>query len=347
VGIQFAIRPYRLLFKRPFGTAHGLRDGTDALFIRLLVDGHEGWGEVTLPPYVKETVPESIRRVEQLAREGFRTAGALLAALDDHPALQGAPATRAGLYTAAVDALARSRGQRVTELLKLPATNEAISLMTIGICSAAEVHERLLELPASGALKLKIGDPEQMARIQAVMHFSHQKVLLDGNQGVATMDEAVQVVASLGDRLLGIEQPFPTDRDGQNAELTARTGAMVIGDESVQDTAGLEACKGRFGGVNLKLMKCGGLDQAKAMATRATELGLTVMLGSMSESSLGCTAMAQLAGAAAIVDLDGPWLLRNDPFRGIGMENGRLVLPAGPGLGAVPATDLHPTPIST
>lgn len=345
MGIQFALRPYRLLFKRPFGTAHGLRDGTDALFIRLTVDGHEGWGEVTLPPYVKETVPDSIRRVEQLAQEGFRTGDALLEALDKHPVLQYAPATRAGVHTALVDAVARSRGQRVRELIKIHGSSEPIALMTMGICDSNEVPERLAELPASEALKLKIGDRAQSARVQEVMRLRKQLILLDGNQGLASVGEAAEVAAQVGGRLLGFEQPFPADKDGLNEILAERTGALIIGDESVQDLAGLEASVGRFGGVNLKLMKCGGLDRAQAMATRATELGLVVMLGSMSESSLGCTAMAQLAGAAWIVDLDGPWLLRNDPFRGIGMERGKLVLPDGPGLGTVPVLELSPDPI--
>ena len=345
MGIQFALRPYRLLFKRPFGTAHGLRDGTDALFIRLTVDGHEGWGEVTLPPYVKETVPDSIRRVEQLAREGFRAGDALLAALDEHPALQGAPGTRAGVHTALVDALARSRGQCVRELLNLHGSSTPITLMTIGICDISEVAERLDEVPTSEALKLKIGDKAQNARVQEVMRLSDRRILLDGNQGLASVEDAAEVAAQVGDRLLGFEQPFATDKDAWNEVLAERTGALVIGDESVQDLAGLEANAGRFRGVNLKLMKCGGLDRAQAMAARAAQLGLTVMLGSMSESSLGCTAMAQLAGAARIVDLDGPWLLRNDPFQGIGMERGKLVVPDGPGLGTMPVLDLSPDPI--
>ena len=74
-------------------------------------------------------------------------------------------------------------------------------------------------------------------------------------------------------------------------------------------------------------------------------MGLKVMLGSMSESSLGCTAMAQLAGEADIVDLDGPWLIKNDPFSGIAMEHGRLIVPNGPGIGANLRAELEFSPI--
>jgi L-alanine-DL-glutamate epimerase-like enolase superfamily enzyme len=81
------------------------------------------------------------------------------------------------------------------------------------------------------------------------------------------------------------------------------------------------------------------------MADEADRGGLRLMLGSMSESSLGCTAMAQLAGRADVVDLDGPWLLANDPFSGITMEDGRLVLPSGPGFGTTLHAQLSFTPI--
>ena len=100
----------------------------------------------------------------------------------------------------------------------------------------------------------------------------------------------------------------------------------------------------QFSGVNQKLMKCGGLDLAKAMADKARQLGMQVMLGSMSESSLGCSAMAQLAPEADIVDLDGPWLIKNDPFKGIEMVGGQLRLPDTPGMGADLVADLRFTP---
>ncbi|MBK7946890.1 MAG: hypothetical protein IPJ85_17010 [Flavobacteriales bacterium] len=92
--------------------------------------------------------------------------------------------------------------------------------------------------------------------------------------------------------------------------------------------------------MNIKPMKCGGLDRAAELAVRADALDLRVMLGCMSESSLGCGTMAQLASEAQILDLDGPWLLKNDPWEGLRVEHGGLVLEHGCGVGIEPRSRL-------
>ena len=155
----------------------------------------------------------------------------------------------------------------------------------------------------------------------------------------------MEVCTVVGDRLVGLEQPFAVKDEGIQAELQRELHVCIYGDESIWGSADLERASGTFGGVNIKLMKCGGLDKAKAMADRAAELGMKVMLGCMSESSLGCTAMAHLAGAADLLDLDGPLLIRNDPFDGMIMKNGKLVMPEGPGIGANLTAELEFKPI--
>lgn len=162
------------------------------------------------------------------------------------------------------------------------------------------------------------------------------------------MDNAMDWIQAVGlDRILGVEQPFSVEQDPWNRILAQQGKVTVFADESMQDLGSLQASSRYFGGVNLKLMKCGGLDRALAMADEAGRTGLKLMLGSMSESSLGCTAMAQLACMADVVDLDGPWLLANDPFTGITMAQGRLVLPSGPGFGTTLRAQLDFNPIVT
>lgn len=139
---------------------------------------------------------------------------------------------------------------------------------------------------------------------------------------------------------MGIEQPFGTEHDEWNRDLSKDTGALVIADESLQGVQDLDRVVEFFDGVNIKLMKCGGLDLAAELALRADALNLRVMLGCMSESSLGCGTMAQLASEAQILDLDGPWLLKNDPWEGLRVEHGRLVLMHGFGSGIEPRSRL-------
>lgn len=341
VPLRIAICPYRLLFKRPFGTAHGLRDGTDALFIRVEQHGVFGYGEVTLPPYVKETIPDTVERLRGLAAQGPWELEPLVHALSHQGLLSEAPACRAGLHTALIDAQGKTSHCPVHQLIENNRFTAAQMVMTVGISGVQEALDQLAELPATGVLKLKVGDAGGLARVTILCGRTNAAILLDGNQGLESLAEATALAEAVGhERLLGFEQPFSTQRDIENQELARSTGATVFADESAQGLDDLDRIATWFNGVNIKLMKCGGLDVGARIAKRARELGLKVMLGSMSESSLGCTAMAHLAGAADVVDLDGPWLIANDPFVGLTLESGRLVLPEGHGLGVVPRFEL-------
>lgn len=339
--LTISIRPYRLLFKHPFGTSHGMRDGTDALFIRLEEAGVSGYGEVTLPPYVKETVAGAMERLRVLADQGPWSTIKLGEALADHTFLDDMPAFRAGLQMAFIDHLGKSTYIPAYQILKTTIPECAIPVMTLGIGLPEEVLHKLQELPGTGAIKLKVGDDRAPERLELVLEHTTAKVLLDGNQGMTSVPAAKALVERIPmERLIGFEQPFETGRDTDSAELSKVAGVTVFADESLQTEADMALVAGSFGGVNIKLMKCGGLDRAKRLAERARDLGLKVMLGSMSESSLGCTAMAQLAGLADVVDLDGPWLLKNDPWRGITVEDGRMRIPTDLGLGISPLHDL-------
>lgn len=345
MALTFSYCPYRLLFKHPFSTSLGLRDGTDTLFIRAEEDGVFGYGEVTLPPYVNETIAGTIERTVSVAGKAFPRPGQLLTQLETLEEIKDAPGFRAGLSTALIDLISKNRQWPVRKLLEISGIERPITLMTIGVCTEEEALARLAELPKSGGLKLKVGDAASGTRVARIIGVDDRRLLLDGNQGFKTMLDAADLARSAGDRLIGFEQPFETGTDAMNDWLVEETAVTVFADESIQNRADLGAKYAHFSGVNLKLMKCGGLDLAKAMADKARQLGMQVMLGSMSESSLGCSAMAQLAPEADIVDLDGPWLIKNDPFKGVDMVDGELRLPEGPGMGATLVADLRFTPI--
>ncbi len=332
--LRITVCPYRLLFKHPFGTAHGLRDGTDALFVRVEEDGIAGHGEITLPPYVRENVQEARRRIREIARLRAWSVESLIAELDTLAALTGSPATRAGLHSALIDALARRHGRSLDEELGTAGREKPETVMTIGICTPQEALDRLRELPPETSLKVKVGDGLAISRISALATSTRARILLDGNQGFKSVAEAARIVRAVPmERLIGIEQPFSTEHDDWNRELSRATGALVIADESLQGIEDLARVTELFDGVNIKLMKCGGLDRAYQLAVRAEMFNLRVMLGCMSESSLGCGTMAQLASEAQIIDLDGPWLLKNDPWRGLELSGGQLHIPSTLGNG--------------
>jgi L-alanine-DL-glutamate epimerase-like enolase superfamily enzyme len=133
-----------------------------------------------------------------------------------------------------------------------------------------------------------------------------------------------------------VEQPLAKEEIAGLGQVQAATHLPVVADESLQTADDLErlAAAG-VRGVNLKLMKLGGLAAALRIARRARELGLGIMLGSMIETSIGATAMAHLSGLADWLDLDSPVLISNDPFVGIAYSNdGRVTIPNLPGIGA-------------
>lgn len=348
MALRLSYCPYRLEFKHPFGTAHGVRTGTDSIFIKLEGDGTTGYGEVTLPPYLKEKPAEVIRNLERLEASGPITPENLKTRLDD-PAWFGpdAPGCRAGLQIALSDWTARHKQVTTAELLNTKDLKQPSTLVTLGITPENELEAKLSELPESDGLKLKVQDEKGVVIVRKIKILDKRPIFLDANQGLRGVREAMALAEAAGERLLGMEQPFPVAERDTHKELQEKLDLPVYGDESIQNLIELDNSKGQFNGVNIKLMKCGGLDRAQAMAERAVELGLKVMLGSMSESSLGCTAMAHLAGYADIADLDGPILIKNDPFEGMTMQQGKLVMPDGPGIGAVLKADLSFTPVCT
>jgi L-alanine-DL-glutamate epimerase-like enolase superfamily enzyme len=130
-----------------------------------------------------------------------------------------------------------------------------------------------------------------------------------------------------------LEQPLaPDDIDGFR-ELRKRSPIPIIADESCRTSDDIARLDGAVHGINIKLSKCGGLAEARAMADEAHRRGMKVMLGCMIESSLGITAAAHLAPLANYADLDGAALLKDDPFVGARIDDGLIRLPAEPGLG--------------
>ncbi|MGV9012569.1 MAG: mandelate racemase/muconate lactonizing enzyme family protein [Flavobacteriales bacterium] len=346
MSLRISYAPYRLLFKHPFETAHGVREGTDSIFIRLEENGITGYGEITLPPYLKEKPQHVLDRLNGSVMAGLKGAMELELYLNAPQAWNGdQQGCRAGLHMALIDLLSKAQRVSVGQTIVSSMSKSFNSLMTIGITPVWQIAEQLQQLPISDFLKVKMNGQGSIPMLLEVLKNDQRRVFIDGNQGMQSVQEVMGVCKVVGDRLVGLEQPFAVKKEELQAELHRELQVCVYGDESIWGMADLERASGTFGGVNIKLMKCGGLDKAKNMTDRAAELGLKVMLGCMSESSLNCTAMAHLAGAADLLDLDGPLLIKNDPFEGMTMRNGKLVMPEGPGIGANLKAELEFNPI--
>lgn len=319
--MNLSYAPYRLQFKHPFGTAHGIRTGTDAVFVRLEDGDAAGYGEATLPPYLIDTqisVIQELKRIDHTLL--FKQFSGYPSQLNElFPQTLSEPC-RAALSTAFYDLKSRKLNRPIETLIQTAGLPKAskLAMVTLGHSELDLIEFKLSQLPNSNILKVKLGTDQDRDTIKRVIELDCRELLLDANQGWTEISQVMDMIELAGeDRITGIEQPFGKNRWDLHEALSQRTRVPIFGDESIQGTDDLIRAKGVFGGVNIKMMKCGGIDRVAEIIFKARELHLQIMLGCMSESSLGCGAMAQLAQYADLIDLDGPWLISNDPFQGL------------------------------
>jgi L-alanine-DL-glutamate epimerase-like enolase superfamily enzyme len=335
--IRMTWEPITLQLRNPFRISHGTSETRTAHWLRLA--GDEGWGEGTIPPYYGVTTEAMAAFWASAARrpEPFPDDPADIPA---YVGTEGPAPARAALDLALHDRLGRLNGQPLHALLGLPAPRPLPTSFTLAIDEPEAMAAAAAGLAGCAVIKLKLGgaDGRDAARVAAVRAARPDVTLyVDANAGWSA-DEAVRMVdrmAAYGVAL--IEQPVAKADFVGMGQAQKHSLVPVVADESVQTLADVErlAAEG-VRGINLKLMKVGGLGPGLAMLRRARELSLGIMLGCMVETSLGATAMAHLMGLADWLDLDAPWLIANDPFDGLTYdEAGRVHAPERPGIGVV------------
>ncbi|HYZ85920.1 MAG TPA: enolase C-terminal domain-like protein, partial [Bryobacteraceae bacterium] len=183
-------------------------------------------------------------------------------------------------------------------------------------------------------LKVKVGLDKDESTMEAIRSVTKKPLRLDANEGFKTKEEAVRKInwlESLGAEF--IEQPLPAPMIEETRWVRSRVHIPILADEACLRPQDIPKIAGAFDGIVIKLQKTGGINNALEMIHTARAFGLKTMLGCMIESSVGITAAAHLSPLVDFADLDGNLLISNDPFRGVRVENGRLILPDGPGLG--------------
>ena len=215
---------------------------------------------------------------------------------------------------------------------KAPATS-----FTIGIDSPDVVRQKVLEAEDYPSLKVKVGtdrDEETMATIRSV---TDKPIRADANEGWTNREEAVRKIEWLsGLGVEFIEQPMPALQIDDIRWLHERVEIPLIADESIGRLDDLASLQGAFDGINIKLMKCGGIRNTMRLIHAARALNMKVMLGCMIESTVGIAAAAQISPLVDFADLDGALLTDNDPYTGLSFDHGRIVLNNLPGLGVFP-----------
>jgi L-alanine-DL-glutamate epimerase-like enolase superfamily enzyme len=340
--------PITLHFRTPFRVSYGASKSRRAHWLRLA--GDEGWGEGTIPPYygISDESMTAVWAAAARRADPFPDDPADIAAwLAADPVISAGPApARAALDLALHDRLGRRAGLPLHALLDLPAPRPLPTSFTLGIDEPEVMAQQAAELSGRSVIKLKLGaaDGRDADRVAAVRAARPDATLyVDANAGWSPEAAVghIEALAALGVAL--IEQPV-AKHDIEGMGFVQRHVAVpVVADESLQTLADVDrlAAAG-VGGINLKLMKVGGVGPGLAVLRRARELGLGVMLGCMIETAVGATAMAHLMGLADWLDLDAPWLVADDPFDGLTYDDaGRVHVPDRPGIGVIMTENAH------
>lgn len=326
----------------PFTIARGSTSAYDRVRVRLVDDaGVEGWGEAAPNRFYDESADTVVATLPALAMVAERRTS--VDSLEDVAALEaelsaavpGNASARSAVSAAAHDFLGKKLGKPLFELFGLNPALAPPSSYTIVISEdEAALRRRVEEAHAYPILKVKLGTDRDEWIVRTVRRSAPDKLLRADANAAWDADRAIHMIGFLADQGFELlEQPLaPGDLDGFR-KLRPHARIPVIADESCLSSADIPRLEGAVQGINIKLSKCGGLTEARAMARDALERGMKVMLGCMVESSLGITAMAHLAPLANYADLDGAALLSDDPFVGATIEDGLIRLPGGPGLG--------------
>jgi len=321
-----------------FRISRAARGEVRNVFVEISKGGISGTGEASPNLFYDETAPNvsgllkaaaafvatlRIETVADIERAWFEV----------WPWFAPSRAAQCALDLALWDWLARSKGLSVSELALGQHPHPVRTFCTVGISDFAELENKVEELRGFPLIKIKSDALADMAPIDYVRKQTGAALAVDANGAWGNVDVAAlsRILAKQG--VLFIEQPLSAARDERMPDLLATSELPILADESCVTTEDVERMQGCYSGFNIKLVKCGGLTPALAMARRGRELGLRTMVGCMLESSLLIAAGAVVAQQTDFADLDGAWLLRDDPFVGLPLRQGVIEPALGPGFG--------------
>ncbi len=327
-------KPIDLKLTTPFRIARGVQTVASNAIVQINHDGYTGYGEAAPDEFYGEDVETVLACVARFAGNLGNDPFAIEDVMNQlDKIIRLNPAAKAAVDMALYDLVGKMLGVPLYKLLGLNAAHAAHTSFTLGIDSPTEMAKKALKAIDYPILKVKVGTRHDLDNIKAIREVSQAVIRVDANTAW-TAKEAIQAINALAPYSIEfVEQPV-APRDLAGLKLVRENVPLpIIADEScvtVEDIPRVAEC---VDGINIKLMKCGGLRHALKMIHVARAHNLRVMIGCMIESSLAITAAAHLTPLVDYADLDGHLLIDNDPYVGVGVLNGKLVLPEGPGLG--------------
>ena len=337
--MRWTVRTILLHLEVPFAISRAVRTEKRVVLVELEEDGRMSRGEASPDAFFGETtesLEREVREATRLVPEDPHDLATLRTRLDQRFPHGGAAA--AAIDILAHDRAAQAAGVPLRTFLGLAPAEAPPTSFTLGIAEPEVMAERAAAAAAKGfeVLKVKLGHGDDEAVLAAIRERFSRTIRVDPNAAWTAEETPARIERILRFGIEFVEQPIAAaDIEGLRY-VRERSAVPIVADEAAVRLADVDRLAGACDGINVKLMKCGGVAEARDMIARAHELGLKVMLGCRAaETSVGIAAAAHLAPAVEWADLDGNLLITDDPFVAVPVERGRFVFSERPGLGAI------------
>jgi L-alanine-DL-glutamate epimerase-like enolase superfamily enzyme len=323
--MELILRAYELKLKHTFTISRESIDVQPSLIVELRSDGFSGYGEATSNPYYKTTVPvmiDDLNKIRSIIESTIDETPEIFWA-KIHPYLKEDMFALCALDMAYTDLYARKKGKKLFELWEYTIDKNPLTDYTIGIASIEKMLSKMKELPWP-IYKIKLGTHEDIEIVTELRKHTDAIFRIDANCGWG-VEETIKNAIAL--KKLGVEfleQPMKADNWEGHKEVYKYSILPIIADESCIIEEDVAKCHNHFHGVNVKLVKCGGLTPGRRMIQQAKALGLKTMVGCMTESSVGISAIAHLLPQLDYVDMDGALLLAEDIATGVTIKKGLI-----------------------
>ncbi|CAM3847772.1 dipeptide epimerase [Aquirufa aurantiipilula] len=334
--MELHIHTFDLPLKHTFTITHESRDVQPTLIVELTWHGKSGYGEATETPYYGVTMEKMISQLESIRNllpsdilphpnDFWKMMSKTL--LDDHPFALCA------LDVAYWDLWGKTHDKALYQLWGLDISHNPITDYTIGMDTIEVMVSKMKEMPFP-LYKIKLGTNQDIEIIKALRKETDAVFRVDANTAW-TVEQTLEFAPKL--QALGvefIEQPLKADQWEGMKRLKKESALPIIADESCITESDVAQCAEYFHGINIKLMKCGGITPALRMIQQGRNMGLKIMVGCMTESTIGCSAIAQLLPLLDYVDMDGCLLVEDKISQGIRIDFGHVIYAKEGGTGA-------------
>ena len=324
---------YRIICSHPFGISRSTHTYYDIVYIYISDGEYIGRGEAAPSVRYDESTNQIIthlKSIDNIDNNLNLEEGAFWCKNNSN----GISSLEAALSTAWLDLWTKKNNRRISGYFN-SGKNMLYTSFTIAIGDLDLIPKKIEEAKSYNILKIKLGIDEQHDKniIKLIRKETDKIIRVDANEGW-DLDTGKKMCKWLADHNVEfVEQPFKAQNLGDTAKLRDVSPLPLIADENSIKSSNIPDIAHAFDGINIKLMKCGSLFEAKKMIDLARKYDMKIMLGCMVESSIGITAMSNLSPQVDFADLDGNLLIDNDPYIGVKVVDGKLKLPSGDGLG--------------